>query len=73
MNRAKAEKMCADLLKAAKADQKKSEYSKEEILPLMKVLEKYDVVKKDKKADYECVGQMNITDFPEYMPEDYEL
>lgn len=89
MNRAKAEEMCADLLKAVQADKRKYGYSKEDLpnavnadLPkaagadissMMKVLEKYGVVKKEKKADYECEGQMNITDYPEYMPEDYEL
>lgn len=40
---------------------------------LMSFLSKNKIVRIDKTLDYECKGQMDITDYPEYLPDDYEI
>lgn len=39
---------------------------------IMSVLKGYGVYKVDKMANYTCDGQMNITQFPQYMPDNPE-
>ena len=36
---------------------------------LMKLFERYRLVKKDVMRNYRCDGQLSITDFPQYLPE----
>lgn len=36
------------------------------------IFEKNNLIEKEKNKDYECKGQMNIYDYPEYLPNNYD-
>ena len=38
---------------------------------VLEILEDYGLVKKDKMRNYSVDGQMDITSFPEYLPDGY--
>ena len=52
---------------------KKSKNETEAINKIINLLKQEKLIKIDKENLYECKGQMSITDFPEYLPDGYEM
>lgn len=52
---------------------KENKNEKEAINKIINLLKQEQLIKIDKDNSYECKGQMNITDYPEYLPDGYEM
>lgn len=70
----KAKEMSTTISMTLLAHSNEPEYTaKQAQEDVLSILESYRIVKKNKLENYEVNGQLDITDYPEYLPENYEL